>query len=62
MKNQIQNTRSKLNMSREELATRAEISANSLRELEYGKVTPSVGLAMKIAEILHSSVEKLFRK
>jgi len=60
MKNQIQFNREKLNISREELANRAEISANGLRELEHGKLVPTVGLATKIAEILNLEVKNLF--
>ncbi len=60
MKNQIKLNREKLNISREELANRAEISANGLRELEHGKLVPTVSLATKIAEILNLDINKLF--
>ncbi len=61
MRNTIKNTRLKLNMTREELANRADISANSLRELEHGKVIPTISLAREIAKILNSKIEKIFK-
>ncbi len=60
MENKIKDIREQLNISREELAKRAEISINGLRELEHGKIVPTVSLAIKIAEILNLKLDKLF--
>ncbi|MDR3563245.1 MAG: XRE family transcriptional regulator [Negativicutes bacterium] len=55
----VANIRGKLNMSQEELATRADISRSMLSKIERGEVNPTILVASKIARGLNTLVSTL---
>ncbi|MCF6193823.1 MAG: helix-turn-helix transcriptional regulator [Kangiellaceae bacterium] len=52
--------RAKLDITQQELAQRATVSRKTISTLERGVYTPSVGLALKLAEIFEAQVEEVF--
>lgn len=48
-------------MTQQELADRVRVTRQTILSIEKGKYTPSVALALALAEILEVSVEDLFR-
>jgi len=52
--------RTKKNLTQEELAKRVNVRRETIVFLEQGKYNPSLGLALKIAKELNTSVSKLF--
>jgi len=61
MKNTIKVERAKLNITQDELATRIKVSRQTINAIETGKFVPSTILAMKIAQVFHTSVEAIFQ-
>lgn len=61
MKNRIRELRF-LNgeLTQQELADKAGVSRQTIHAIEHDKFTPSVKLAMKIAEIFETKVEDIF--
>ena len=47
-------------MTQQELAERVGVTRQTISSIEKGKYTPSVGLALLLAEILGVTVEDLF--
>jgi len=60
MKNRIKELRLKYNLTQEELADKAKVRRETIIFLEQGKYNPSLKLAHDVAEILKTSVDKLF--
>ena len=64
MSNKIVNTvmefRVRCDLTQEELASRVGVSRQTIIALEKGNYTPSVLLALKIAQFFDTSVEKIF--
>lgn len=60
MKNNIREFRTKLNITQEELASRAGIRRETIVFLEQGKYNPSLNLAHDVALALNTSIDKLF--
>ncbi len=52
--------RAKLDITQQELAQRAMVSRKTISTLERGVYMPSVGLALKLAEIFETQVEDVF--
>lgn len=53
-------SRKKLNMTQEELASKIGISRAYLANIENGKHNPSLGVAGRISKLLNISVDELF--
>jgi putative transcriptional regulator len=47
-------------MSQQELADRVGVSRQTIISIEKGKFQPSVSLALRLARVFHTTVEKLF--
>jgi len=52
--------RAKLDITQQELARRAMVSRKTISTLERGVYMPSVGLALKLAELFEAQVEEVF--
>jgi putative transcriptional regulator len=60
VKNSVQKMRMERGVTQEELATKIEVSRQTIIAIERGHYTPSVLLAIKIARFFKVSVEELF--
>lgn len=60
MKNRIKEFRLKLGITQEELANKAGVRRETIVFLEHGKYNPSLKLAHDVAEVLKTSIDKLF--
>lgn len=58
--NQVYALRMEHNMTQEELAALVSVSRQTIIAIEKGNYTPSVLLALKIAKVFKTSVEKIF--
>lgn len=58
--NSIKVWRAKLDITQQELAQLAMVSRKTISTLERGVYMPSVGLALKLAEIFDTQVEEVF--
>lgn len=59
--NYVQEYRSKQKVTQEELGRAIGVTRQTIIAIEKGNYTPSVLLALKIANYFKTSVEKLFR-
>lgn len=60
MKNNIRELRKKLGMRQEDIATTLGVTRQTINAIENEKYNPTLELAMKLAELLNTSVEELF--
>ena len=60
MKTRIKELRAKYNLTQQDLANKAGVRRETIVYMEAGKYNPSLKLAMKVAKILNSKVEKVF--
>lgn len=60
MKNRLRVLRAERGWSQADLATRLEVSRQSVNAIETGKYDPSLPLAFKIARIFELSIEQVF--
>ncbi|MGO4292423.1 helix-turn-helix transcriptional regulator [Chitinophaga sp. RAB17] len=60
MKNTLKVERAKQNMTKGALAEKAKVSRQTINAIEPGRFVPSTLLALKIAKILHTTVQQLF--
>ena len=60
IQNNIKESRTKKNVTQEQLAEAVGVSRQTIVAIEKGNYTPSVLLALKIAKFFHTTVEKLF--
>ena len=60
IKNTVGDARLQRGVTQEELASAVGVSRQTISALEKGNYTPSVLLALKIAEYFKVSIEKLF--
>jgi putative transcriptional regulator len=58
--NNIKVWRAKMDITQQELAQIALVSRKTISTLERGVYMPSVGLALKLAEIFETQVEEVF--
>ena len=58
--NSIHVERAKIRISQEELAKKVNVTRQTIHAIERGKKTPSVQLAMEIANVFKVSVESIF--
>ena len=61
MNNRIQELRAGKGWSQAELATRLEVSRQTINALERGRYDPSLPLAFRIARLFDLSIEEIFR-
>ena len=60
MKNRIRELRTERGWTQADLATRLEVSRNSVNAIENGKYDPSLPLAFSIAELFDLPIEQVF--
>ncbi|MDN3641216.1 helix-turn-helix transcriptional regulator [Lutimonas halocynthiae] len=60
MKNSIKVERAKKNITQAELAKLAKVSRQTINAMELGKYVPSTVLALKLANIFETEVDKIF--
>jgi len=60
IENKVSTYRTQKNVTQEDLASSVNVSRQTISALEKGNYTPSVLLALKIADFFKVSVEKLF--
>ena len=61
IKNEVEALRLRSGFTQEDLATKVNVSRQTIIALEKGNYTPSVLLAIKIAGIFKMPVEKVFK-
>ena len=59
--NKISEFRKKLNFSQARLAELMNVSQNTISQWEIGRRNPSIKSAIKLAEILETTVEELYK-
>lgn len=60
MKNRIKVLRAEQNWSQADLASRLDVSRQTINAIETGKYDPSLPLAFKIAALFSLSIEAIF--
>ncbi|NBA86872.1 helix-turn-helix domain-containing protein [Emticicia sp. CRIBPO] len=60
MKNLLKLERARNNMTQAELATKVNVSRQTINSIEIGRYVPSTMLAFKIAFVLDTKVDALF--
>ncbi|SEN70065.1 putative transcriptional regulator [Sphingomonas gellani] len=60
MNNHLRDLRATRGWSQQDLATRLEVSRQSVNAIETGRYDPSLPLAFKIAELFELSIEAVF--
>ena len=60
MENKVKSRRKEQNVSQTKLATKTSIGRSTISDIENGKHTPSVDVALKIAQVLECYVEDIF--
>ena len=61
MKNRLKVLRAERDWSQADLATRLDVSRQTVNALETGKYDPSLPLAFKIARLFDSRIEDIFQ-
>ncbi len=61
LKNRLKELRARDGLNQTELAKLAEVSRQTISLIERGEYTPSVVIAMRIAQIFHENVENVFQ-
>ena len=59
--NEVSTYRARMSVTQEELASKVDVSRQTIIALEKGNYTPSILLALKIAGFFNMPVEKLFK-
>ncbi|QEE17046.1 helix-turn-helix transcriptional regulator [Promethearchaeum syntrophicum] len=60
MKTKIRELRESKNMSQKELGILVGVSRQTINYIEMGKTSPKITVALKIAKIFNTPVEKIF--
>ncbi|MDD4924746.1 MAG: helix-turn-helix transcriptional regulator [Dehalococcoidales bacterium] len=60
MKNNIRELRKKLGLRQEDIAGTVGVTRQTINAIENEKYNPTLELAMKLAKLLHTTVEELF--
>ena len=60
MKNRLEEIRKERGIKQEELASKLEVSRQTISSLEKGRYNPSILLAFKIAKYFGMSIEEIF--
>ncbi len=61
VENEVSALRARLRVTQEELADAVEVSRQTIIALEKGNYTPSILLALKVANFFKVPVEKIFK-
>ncbi|MBF0778058.1 helix-turn-helix transcriptional regulator [Streptococcus cuniculi] len=61
LKNRLKELRARDGYNQTELAKLAQVSRQTISLIERGEYTPSVIIALKIAQIFNESLEQVFR-
>lgn len=61
MKNTIKEFRNKLGYRQEDLAKITNVTRQTINAIENNKYNPTLELAMKLAKVLNTTVEELFK-
>ena len=61
LKNRLKELRARDSLNQTELAKLAEVSRQTISLIERGEYTPSVVIAMRIAQIFNDNVENVFQ-
>ena len=61
LKNRLKELRARDGLNQTELAKLADVSRQTISLLERDEYTPSIVIALKIAQIFHEPVESVFR-
>ncbi len=62
MKNRIRVLRAERQWTQADLASRLEVSRNSVNAIENGKYDPSLPLAFRIADVFGLTIEDIFER
>ena len=62
MKNRLKVLRAERDWSQADLATRLDVSRQSVNAIETGKYDPSLPLAFRIARLFDLSIEEIFQE
>lgn len=60
MKNRLKVLRAERDWSQQDLATRLDVSRQSVNAIETGRYDPSLPLAFRIAEVFELAIEEIF--
>ncbi len=60
LKNRIEEIRKDHGITQEQLASRLEVSRQTIGSLENGRYNPSILLAFKISKLFNMSIEEIF--
>lgn len=61
MKNNLKAFRKQHKLTQQELAQQLKVSRQTVNSIETGKYDPSLSLAFKIARLMSSSIEDIFK-
>jgi len=62
MNNRLRVLRAERGWSQQDLATRLEVSRQSVNAIETGKYDPSLPLAFRIADVFELAIEDIFQR
>lgn len=62
MKNRLKVLRAERGWSQQDLATRLEVSRQSVNAIETGRYDPSLPLAFRIADLFEMAIEDIFQR
>lgn len=62
MKNRLKVLRAERGWSQQDLATRLEVSRQSVNAIETGRYDPSLPLAFRIADLFELAIEEIFQR
>ena len=60
MKNKLEELRSKMGWTQQELADKVEVSRQTIISLENGRYNPSITLAFRLARLFQLKIEEVF--
>ena len=60
MENKLEELRSKMGWTQQELADKVEVSRQTIISLENGRYNPSINLAFRLARLFQLKIEEIF--
>lgn len=61
MKNNIKEFRKEFGLTQEDIANKTGVTRQTINAIENNKYSPTLELAMRLAQIFNTSVEEIFR-
>jgi len=61
MKNNIKFFRKKFGLTQEDIANKTSVTRQTINAIENNKYSPTLELAMRLAQIFNTSVEEIFQ-